>query len=49
MADLKFGFQLIFNFNGHSLWKEEFVITDSLNLFTDAAGSYGYGAYFNGH
>lgn len=47
-ADLSIWLKFIQNFNGHSIWQEDFVSADSLNLFTDAAGSVGYGAYFNG-
>lgn len=36
-------------FNGHSLWQEPFCLATSLNLFTDASGAVGYGAYWKGH
>lgn len=47
--DLKIWLQFVENFNGHSIWQEEFVDSTALNLFTDAAGSLGYGAFYNGH
>ena len=38
------------NFNGVSPFHHhEWVGNDSLELFTDAAGSIGYGGYYNGH
>lgn len=47
--DLRVWLQFVQNFNGHSLWQEDFVSADALNLIKDAAGSFGYGAYFDGH
>lgn len=35
--------------NCHSMWQEEFVLGETLQLFTDAAGSVGYSVYFNKH
>lgn len=37
------------NFNCRSIWQEQFISSDAINLFTDAAGSVGFGAFFNGH
>lgn len=31
------------------MWQEEFILGEALQLFTDAAGSVGCGAYFNKH
>lgn len=48
-ADLQIWLQFLQNFNGRSIWQDDFVTAESLNLFTDSAGSIGYGAYFHGH
>lgn len=37
------------DFNGQSLWQSEFVEARALGLFTDAAGGYGFGAFWSGH
>lgn len=47
-ADLSIWLRFIRNFNGHSIWQEDFVSSDLLQLYTDAAGSIGFGVYFNG-
>lgn len=47
--DLKIWLQFISNFNGHSIRQDKFILTQSLTLYTDAAGSIGYGAFYNGH
>lgn len=41
--------QFMENCNGHSLWQDDFVSSDALKLFTDSAGAFGYGAFFDGH
>lgn len=46
--DLGIWLEFLENFNGHSVWQDDFISTKSLNLFTDSAGSVGYGAFFNG-
>lgn len=46
--DLKIWQKFLDDFNGRSLWQEELTSTVSLDLFTDAAGAFGYGAYFQG-
>lgn len=43
--DFKIWLQFLDQFNGHSIWQDEFVSAESLNLFTDAAGAIGYGAF----
>lgn len=35
-------------FNGDSLWQRDFVPAQELQLFMDAAGSLGFGAFFDG-
>lgn len=47
-SDLQIWLQFLKNFNGRSIWQDDFVSTESINLFTDAAGSIGFGAYFLG-
>lgn len=47
--DLRIWLQFIEKSNGHSLWQDDFVTSEALNLFTDSAGSYGYGEFFDGH
>lgn len=36
-------------FNGSCLWQNPFCSASALHLHTDAAGSCGYGAYWDGH
>lgn len=36
------------NYNGRSLWMEAMVLNCELDLYTDAAGAVGYGAFFSG-
>lgn len=48
-SDLLIWLEFLQNFNCRSIWQEDFVSAESLNLFTDSAGSVGYGAYFLGH
>ncbi|CAH2295916.1 Hypothetical predicted protein [Pelobates cultripes] len=36
------------DFNGRSMWQQEFIDSDSLELFTDASGAIGFGIYWNG-
>lgn len=47
--DLRIWSLFLDNFNGYTVWQDDFVSAKSLDLFTDAAGSVGYGAYFAGH
>lgn len=47
--DLNLWSQFLKKFNGHCIWQDDFVSSSSYNLFTDAAGSIGYGAFFMGH
>lgn len=47
--DLKIWYEFICRFNGHAIWQDDFILSESLQLFTDSAGSVGYGVYFNGH
>lgn len=47
--DLRIWLDFFENFNGHSLWQDGFVPAEALKLFTNSAGSYGYGAFFAGH
>lgn len=44
--DLKMWWEFLSNFNGHSLWQHKFIEADALQLFTDTAGSCGYGLFF---
>lgn len=37
--DLRIWHKFLSNFNGHSVWQEEFVISNALERFTDSAGS----------
>lgn len=46
--DLRMWSHFIDGFNGRCVWQDEFTSIQSLNFFTDAAGSSGYGAFFNG-
>lgn len=48
-ADLLVWKQFLSSFNGCSFWQEPFCTSEALNLFTDAAGAVGYGAYWQGH
>lgn len=34
-------------YNGRSFWQEEFVLAEEIQLFTDAAGLVGFGAFLN--
>lgn len=47
--DLRLWDSFLSDFNGHSMWQSEFVEARSLSLFTDAAGSFGFGAFWAGH
>ncbi|XP_072254328.1 uncharacterized protein, partial [Pyxicephalus adspersus] len=47
-ADLRVWEQFLVAFNGRALWLEGPVTAVDLELFTDAAGSTGFGAYFGG-
>lgn len=46
--DFSVWFSFMEQFNGHSLWQRDFVLVQELQLFTDAAGSLGFGAFFDG-
>lgn len=46
--DLLVWLKFLDHFNGRCIWQDEFVSSVALDLFTDAAGAIGYGAYFNG-
>ncbi|KAM3940651.1 uncharacterized protein RB166_000605 [Leptodactylus fuscus] len=47
-ADLRVWDSFLARFNGCLLWLPEVVRSTELDLFTDAAGSAGFGAYFQG-
>lgn len=47
--NLKIWHKFICSLNGHAICKEEFIYSESIQLFTDSAGSVGYGAYFDVH
>ena len=47
--DLKIWDAFLTNFNGSTVWQQEFVVSSQMNFFTDAAGSVGFGAFLNGH
>lgn len=47
--DLSLWDSFLSDFNGHSLWQAEFVEARALGLFTDAAGGFGFGAFWAGH
>ncbi|OCT70392.1 hypothetical protein XELAEV_18037310mg [Xenopus laevis] len=41
--------QFLQTYNGRSLWQQEFAVASDLQIFTDAAGSEGFRAYWAGH
>lgn len=47
--DLKVWRRFLSTFNGNCLWQAPFCSASALHLQTDAAGSCGYGAYWDGH
>ncbi|KAM4053257.1 uncharacterized protein ACNLHF_005994 [Anomaloglossus baeobatrachus] len=47
-ADLRVWSRFLQLYNGRSLWLREVVSNEELVLYTDAAGSSGFGAYFGG-
>lgn len=47
--DLRIWDAFLESFNGHSLWQSGPVSNTDLVLFTDVAGSLGYGTYCQGH
>lgn len=47
--DLRVWDTFLEEYNGRSLWMAEGVSNSELQLFTDAAGAVGYGAFFQGH
>ncbi|CAJ0918982.1 unnamed protein product [Ranitomeya imitator] len=47
--DLRIWSEFLSNFNGHYLWQSDFIDAEALGLFTDAAGSKDFGAFWNGH
>ncbi|KAM4045411.1 LOW QUALITY PROTEIN: uncharacterized protein ACNLHF_009243 [Anomaloglossus baeobatrachus] len=47
-ADLRVWSRFLQLYNGRSLWLREVVSSDELVLYTDVAGSSGFGAYFGG-
>ncbi|KAM4652049.1 uncharacterized protein O3C94_014384 [Discoglossus pictus] len=47
--DLRIWYAFLKNFNGRSMILTEPTVNEVLQLFTDAAGSQGFGAYFRGH
>lgn len=47
--NLKIWYHFISNFNGHTLWQEEMVSSPAIQLYTDATGTIGFGAYYNNH
>lgn len=49
LADLRIWDTFLESYNGRSLWMMGSVSNADLVLFMDAAGSIGYGAYFQGH
>ncbi|XP_053575778.1 uncharacterized protein LOC128665045 [Bombina bombina] len=48
LADLVVWEQFLTRFNGIRVWRTPPMSSQLLHLFTDAAGSHGYGAYFQG-
>ncbi|KAM4748862.1 uncharacterized protein WCC33_006262 [Rhinophrynus dorsalis] len=48
-ADLAIWEQFLAEYNGQTCWQSAALDSPVLELFTDAAGSFGFGAYFRGH
>lgn len=48
-ADMDVWLQFLKDFNGIFFWRTELLLEDDLQVFSDAAGSHGFGVYFHGH
>lgn len=49
IADFRVWLEFLGTFNGCSVWQFPFCSASALHFYTDAAGSCGYGAFWNGH